>query len=61
MTPGESAITIPEVAKILHVSTTKIKTMCALKEVPHVRLGRRVLFFRSDIEAWINAQMVGRK
>ena len=61
MIPGECAITVPEVAKVLHISTTKIKTMAALKEIPHVRLGRRILFFRSDLEAWINSKMVGKK
>jgi len=57
--PGESAIEVKDVAGILKVSTSKIQTMCALGEIPHVRLGRRILFFRSDVETWLNSKMHG--
>jgi excisionase family DNA binding protein len=60
MNPGESAIEVRDVSEMLKVSASKIQTMVALKEIPHVRLGRRILFFRSDVEAWINSQMVGK-
>ena len=61
MTPGESAIEVRDVSEMLKVSASKIQTMVALKEIPHVRLGRRILFFRSDVEAWLNEKMVGKK
>ena len=61
MTPGESAIEVKDVAGILKVSASKVQTMVALKEIPHVRLGRRILFFRSDVETWLNEKMVGKK
>ena len=59
MNPGEGAITVKETAEMLRVSTSKIQTMVALKEIPHVRLGRRILFFRSDVEGWLNSKMHG--
>jgi len=61
MNPGESAIEVKDVAGILKVSASKVQTMVALKEIPHVRLGRRILFFRSDVETWLNEKMVGKK
>jgi excisionase family DNA binding protein len=60
MNPGESAIEVKDVSEMLKVSASKIQTMVALKEIPHVRLGRRILFFRSDVEAWLNEKMVGK-
>jgi excisionase family DNA binding protein len=57
MNPGESAIEVRDVSEMLKVSASKIQTMCALGEIPFVRLGRRILFFRSDIESWINSKM----
>jgi len=59
--PGEGAITVKETAEMLRVSASKIQTMCALGEIPFVRLGRRILFFRSDVETWLNAMMAGGK
>jgi len=59
--PGEGAITVKETAEMLRVSASKIQTMCALGEIPFVRLGRRILFFRSDVETWLNAKMAGGK
>ena len=61
MNPGESAIEVRDVSEMLKVSASKVQTMVALKEIPHVRLGRRILFFRSDVEAWLNEKMVGKK
>jgi excisionase family DNA binding protein len=52
---------VRDVSEMLKVSASKIQTMVALKEIPHVRLGRRILFFRSDVEAWLNEKMVGKK
>ena len=60
MNPGESAIEVRDVSEMLRVSASKVQTMVALKEIPHVRLGRRILFFRSDVEAWINSRMEGK-
>ena len=61
MNPGEGAITVKETAEMLRVSASKIQTMVALQEIPHVRLGRRILFFRSDVESWLNGKMVAGK
>jgi excisionase family DNA binding protein len=61
MNPGESAIEVRDVSEMLKVSASKVQTMVALKEIPHVRLGRRILFFRSDVEAWLNEKMVAGK
>lgn len=59
MNPGKGAITVKETAEMLRVSASKIQSMVALGEIPFVRLGRRILFFRSDIEGWLNSKMHG--
>ena len=57
----EAAITVKEVATLLRVSASKIQTLVALDEIPHIRHGRRILFFPSRIEKWINESMRGGK
>jgi excisionase family DNA binding protein len=58
-TQTEGAIEVPDVAKMLKVSKSKVQKMAALDEIPHFKLGRRILFKRSEIEKWVTAKMAG--
>lgn len=49
-------ITADEAAEILGLSTWTIYDLARRRMVPHVRVGRRVLFRRSSILAWLEAQ-----
>lgn len=41
-----------EAAELLHISTRSLERHVASHSIPHRRLGRRVLFSRSALEAW---------
>lgn len=45
-----------EAAEILGVSTWTIYDLARRRVLPHVRVGRRVLFRRTSLLAWLQAQ-----
>lgn len=49
----EELIDIEEVSKIFNISISKIRKMCAKKEIPHYKFGRNVLFYKPEISKWI--------
>jgi excisionase family DNA binding protein len=55
MTP---LIPIQEGARLLGISRSKLYALSAASEVPHIRLGSRVLFRPEALEAWVLAQEV---
>lgn len=57
--PGqEQILTIPEVAKYLKVSRSKVYSLVAKRTLPYVKLGRNVRIRASDLRAWIEANLV---
>jgi predicted DNA-binding transcriptional regulator AlpA len=50
-----------EVAKFAHLAEGTIRDLVYKRRVPYIKLLGRVLFRRSDIEAWINASEVPAK
>jgi len=49
-------ITASEAAKLLGLSEWSVYDLARRREIPHVRIGRRVLFRRSSILGWLEAQ-----
>ncbi|WP_367386976.1 helix-turn-helix domain-containing protein [Bacillus vallismortis] len=47
---------VQEVADYLGVHHDTIYTMVREKQIPHFRVGRRILFTKQTIEAWREAQ-----
>jgi excisionase family DNA binding protein len=50
-----------EGAKALHVSIYTIRSWTYQKRIPFVRLGRRVLLRREDLENFVNQNLVEAK
>jgi len=49
-------LTIPEVAKYLKVSDTKLYAMVQRDEIPHIKFGRNVRIRQSDLLEWMRSQ-----
>ena len=49
-------LTLEETAKYLHVSRSTLWRL--MKEIPYIKLGRRVLFKMSDIEKYLESKRV---
>ena len=48
-------LTLPEASAFLRLSEKSIRRLIAARRLPCVRLGRRVLFDRSDLLRWVRA------
>jgi excisionase family DNA binding protein len=54
---GNKPMTVREVAEYLTVSTDLIYKMVNSGEIPHIRIGERIIrFFPQAINDWINSQ-----
>ncbi|HUO06987.1 MAG TPA: helix-turn-helix domain-containing protein [Phycisphaerae bacterium] len=53
------ALRAPEAAKALGISERTLWALTAANEVPHVRLGRTVLYPTADLTRWLTAQATG--
>ena len=51
-------LTIPEVLKLLRISRMTLYRQMAVGKLPHVKLGRRVLFRKADVEKFITSKIV---
>ncbi|MDL4842515.1 helix-turn-helix domain-containing protein [Aquibacillus rhizosphaerae] len=49
-------ITVKDVAKYLGVHTDTIYDLVREGSFPHIRFGRKILFSKDAIDAWIHAQ-----
>ena len=47
-----------EVAEYLGISIYTVDVWVSQKRIPHIKLGRRVLFDSSDIDKWMEEQKV---
>jgi len=52
-----STLTTIEIATYLGISQDLIFKMVRQKEIPHFRIGRRILFKKEAIEKWIEERM----
>ena len=49
----DEIMTIPEVARYLKISKSKIYYMVQKKQIPHIRLGRNVRIKETELLEWI--------
>jgi excisionase family DNA binding protein len=54
----DQILTIPEVAKYLKVSRSKVYSLVARRTLPYVKMGRNVRIRESDLRVWIEANLV---
>lgn len=54
----DEIFTIPEVAKYLKMSKSKLYYLVQRNQIPHVRIGRNVRIRKSDLNAWIEANCI---
>ena len=55
-TPTRDAISATEVAELLGLSRNSVYYAVTRGEIPHRRVGRRIIFSRSAIMAWLGSQ-----
>lgn len=46
-------LTVPEVANELRIGETFVREMVYRHEIPFVKIGRRILFQRADLDKWL--------
>ena len=49
-------LTIPEVARYLKVSKSKVYDLVSKKEIPHLKIGRNVRIRQADLQVWVEKQ-----
>jgi excisionase family DNA binding protein len=50
-------LTIPEVARYLKLSKSKVYGLVATGEIPHIRIGRNVRIREADLDKWIETSL----
>ncbi len=50
------ALGMHQAARVMGISQRTLFTLLKAGDVPHVRIGRRVLFRRAALEAWLAAR-----
>ncbi len=54
-------LSIEEVCRLLHAPKQSIYKWTSAHEIPHYKIGKRLLFDRDEILAWIESRKVGVK
>lgn len=49
-------LTIPEVARYLKISKSKIYNLVSKEEIPHLKIGRNVRIRQADLQIWMEKQ-----
>ena len=55
---SEPLLTADDAAALLRVRRSTVYELARTRRLPHVRVGRRILFVRSDLAAWVAANRV---
>ena len=55
----EQLLTVREVATLLRLHEKTVYALVERGSIPHVRLGRRVLFSPGDVKCWVEARREG--
>ena len=53
-----TTLTVPEIAEYIGISTDMVYLLVRERRIDHIRVGRRILFRRSDIDRWLDKNMV---
>jgi excisionase family DNA binding protein len=54
----DTILTIPEVARYLKISKSKIYRLLSKKEIPHIKIGRNVRIRQTDLQMWVEKQTI---
>ena len=54
----DEILTIPQVAKILKMSKSKVYPLIQHRQLPHIKLQRNVRVRMSDLEKWLQKHLV---
>jgi len=57
----DTIYTIPEVARFLKISRSKVYGLVQQGLIPHVRIGKNVRITDRDLQAWLDRNSVGRR
>jgi excisionase family DNA binding protein len=49
----DNILTVPQVAEYLQISKSKLYLMIRRGEIPHVKIGKNVRIFESDLIEWL--------
>ena len=52
----EKIYTVPEVARYLKLSQSKVYNLVQRNEIPHIKIGRNVRIKESDLDRWLDEQ-----
>jgi excisionase family DNA binding protein len=55
----DTVMTIPEVARYLKLSKSKVYYMVQQRKIPHIKIGRNVRIRAKDVQSWLEANSVG--
>ena len=55
---SEPLLTADEVAALLRVPRSTVYELTRTRRLPHIKVGRRTLFVRLDLDAWVVEQRV---
>ena len=50
---NDSYLTVRELSKWIKISTSKIYTMVGEKQIPHMKVGGKLLFDKEKIKQWM--------
>jgi excisionase family DNA binding protein len=49
---------IDELSRLIHLSKSQLYMMTSTRKLPHLKVGRRVLFDPEQIERWLDTRRV---
>lgn len=55
---SEPLLTADEVAALLRVPRSTVYELTRTRRLPHIKVGRRTLFVRLDLDAWVVANRI---
>ena len=53
----DNVLTIKEVAEKLRISESTVRNMVRVDQMPHVRIGKRIIIDREQLELWLRSRM----
>ena len=54
----DNVMTVPEVARYLKLSKSKVYGLVQQRQIPHIKIGRNVRVREKDVQAWLAANSV---
>jgi len=51
-------LTVAQVTELLHISRMTLYRHMRAGDLPYIKIGRRVLFKKADIEAWLESKKI---